>query len=376
MNIWVIGKGIPKESNNMYGSFEFEQAQMLARHGIKVVYIGLDFRPIHRWRKWGTSRSELGGMPAYELCLPIRPLPFIQNRLEFLFCKKLYEEIEKEQQTPDVIHVHFPALRSYLVHALYQKKGVKIVATEHWSQVQKKAVSKQYFDNLCWFARNADAFACVGEPLKQSIKELTKTEKPIMVIPNIINENFQYSKAAEDGKYKLLGVGRLVKGKRFDLMISAFSKAYADNPNVTLKLVGGGEEYDRLSKQIKECKLEDRVILTGVKTREETAKEVAQCDALICASNFETFGVPVIEAWACGKPVIGTDALGFLEYMDDRLGCIVAANDEKQMIDAMRQLYDKRDTFDGTWISEFAFENFGEDAVIARICALYDQITQ
>lgn len=376
MNIWVIGRGIPKASNNMYGSFEYEQAQMLARHGMKVVYIGLDFRPIHRLRKWGTSRSESGGMTAYELCLPIRPLPLIQNQLEFLFCKKLYEKIEQEQQTPDIIHVHFPALRSYLVHELFQKKGVKIVVTEHWTQVQRKDVPKQFLDNLNWFAHNADAFACVGEPLKESVKYLTQTKKPITVIPNVINESFKYHATADSETYQLLGVGRLAKVKRFDLMISAFAKAYADQPNVTLKIVGGGEEYDCLSKQIKECGLEDRVILTGVKSREETAKEVAQCDALICASNFETFGVPVIEAWACGKPVIGTDALGFLEYMDDRLGFIAAADDEDQMVSAMRQLYEKRDTFDGKWISAFAHENFGEDAVTAKICALYEQITQ
>ncbi len=375
MYVWVIGKGIPTQKNNMYGSFEFEQAQMLYRHGVKVVYIGLDFRPIHRWRKWGVSRFEFDGMPAYELCLPIRPIPCIQNRVEFRFCEKLYQKIEEEHGIPNVIHVHFPALRSYLVHELYQKKGVKIVATEHWTQVQRKAVPKQFLDNLCWFAHNADAFACVGEPLKQSIKELTNTDNPIMVIPNIINSKFKYNKAVEDGKYKLLGVGRLAKVKRFDLMISAFAKAYADKPNVTLRIVGGGEEYDNLIRQVKALHLEDRVVLTGVKTRAETAEEVAQCDALVCASNFETFGVPVIEAWACGKPIIGTDALGFLEYMDDRLGFIVKADDEDQMVEAMKELYDKRTEFDGKWISEFAFEHFGEDAVAKQLTAIYENTT-
>ena len=374
MYVWVIGKGIPKESNNMYGSFEFEQAQMLHRHGIKVVYIGLDFRPIHRWRKWGTSRLEFDGMTAYELCLPIRPIPFIQNRVEFLFCKKLYEQIEKEHGVPNVIHVHFPALRSYLVHELYQKKGVKIVTTEHWAQVQRKDVSKQFMDNLYWFVHHADAFTCVGEPLKQSIKELTNTEKTIRVIPNIINSNFKYNEAVDDGKYKLLGVGRLAKLKRFDLMIAAFKKAYADKSNVTLKIVGGGEEHDKLLGQVKELGMEDRIVLTGVKTRAETAKEVAQCDALICASNFETFGVPVIEAWACGKPVIGTDALGFLEYMDERLGFIVESDNEAQMVDAMKMLYEKRTEFDGKWISEFAFEHFGEDAIYCELSKLYNRL--
>ena len=41
MKIWVIGRGFPVKKNNMKGSFEFEQAQMLARHGNEVIYMAM-----------------------------------------------------------------------------------------------------------------------------------------------------------------------------------------------------------------------------------------------------------------------------------------------------------------------------------------------
>ena len=374
MYVWVIGKAIPSKKNNMYGSFEFEQASMLAKHGVKVIYVGLDFRPFHRWRKWGMHREQFGEVCAYEFDLPIRPIPFFQNKIEQFFCRNLYRKIEREQGTPDLIHVHFPALRSYYIHEEYQKRGVKIFATEHWTQVQRKELPHWCRKNLNWFVGNADVFACVGEPLKESIIEYTGSNKEIMVIPNIINHEFRYIPQEPKEHFSFIGVGRLVQVKRFDLMIEAFARAFPNNKDIELVIAGGGEKYANLKKQIRGLGVEERIRLLGVLSRAETAQEVQKADALICASNFETFGVPIIEAWACGKPVIGTDALGFLEYMNEELGYIVEHDNLPQMIDAMKNLYERREQFDPAYISEFAVSHFGEDAVANQLIALYKSV--
>lgn len=374
MYVWVIGKAIPTPKNNMYGSFEFEQALMLARYGLKVIYIGLDFRPIHRWRKWGMHRKQLEDICGYELDLPIRPIPFFQNKIEQFFCRNLYQKIEQEHGRPDLIHVHFPAMRSYYIHEEYQKRGVKIIATEHWTQVQRKELPRWCSKNLNWFVENADAFACVGEPLKKSIIEYTGTNRKIKIVPNIINHEFQYIPQEPKGKFTFIGVGRLVQTKRFDLMINAFTNAFLANDSVELVIVGGGEKYVNLKKQIESLGMEKRIHLLGVLSRAETAKEIQKVDALICASNFETFGVPIIEAWACGKPVIGTDALGFLEHMNEKLGYIVEHDNQPQMADAMKSLYERRKQFDPVYISKFAVSHFGENVIANQLITLYKNI--
>lgn len=374
MYVWVIGKAIPTKKNNMYGSFEFEQAAMLARHGLKIIYIGLDFRPINHLRKWGISKNIFDGFVAYECSIPIRPLPIIQKKAEMFFCKRLYKKIEKENGLPDLIHVHFPAIMNHLIHAEYQKKGIRIVATEHWTQVLTKKLSNVYLDNLKWFVNNADAMLCVGEPLRKSIYELVNTKKTITIIPNIINNEFCYSPNNNGEKFIFIGVGRLVPVKRFDLMINAFANAFLLNDQVELNIVGGGEEFTKLQKQIDQLGRNKQIHLLGVRSRKETAKEIQKADALICASNLETFGVPVIEGWACGKPVICTDALGFLEYFDDSLGIIVKANNEKQMINAMNEIFEKRHSYDSKKISDFALKNFSEDAVFDMVEKIYRRL--
>ena len=306
--------------------------------------------------------------------LSLNPLPIIQKNAEMFFCKRLYNKIEKENGLPDLIHVHFPAIMNHLIHAEYQTKGVRIVATEHWTQVLTKKLSDIYLDNLKWFVNNADAMLCVGEPLRKSIYELVNTQRKITIVPNIINKEFSYSQKYNEKKYVFIGVGRLVPVKRFDLMINAFVKAFSVNDQVELNIVGGGDEYTKLQKQIAQLGRNKQIHLLGVKSRKETAKEVQKADALICASNLETFGVPVIEGWACGKPVICTDALGFIEYFDDSLGIIVNANNEKQMIKAMNQIYEKRYSYDGKKISDFALKNFSEDTVFDMIEKIYSRL--
>lgn len=109
-------------------------------------------------------------------------------------------------------------------------------------------------------------------------------------------------------------------------------------------------------------------------SRGETAKVLSNSNALICYSSFETFGVPVIEAWACGKPVIGSDALGFLEYWNDNLGYIVKHDNLETLQRAMHQIYENKDSYNHAKIAEFAMNCFGEDAVYGKLINIYEKL--
>ena len=82
--------------------------------------------------------------------------------------------------------MHYPAMAYYESFAKLRDRGVKIVATEHWTNVLCKDVTPDNMRSLKWFVDNADAFICVGEPLKQSVIELTGTSRQIDVVPNVV----------------------------------------------------------------------------------------------------------------------------------------------------------------------------------------------
>lgn len=68
-----------------------------------------------------------------------------------------------------------------------------------------------------------------------------------MVVPNVVNANFIPSNSSHSG-FRFVAVGRLVKIKQFDKIISAFAENFKDDLNVSLVIVGDGEEFHELQK--------------------------------------------------------------------------------------------------------------------------------
>lgn len=137
-----------------------------------------------------------------------------------------------------------------------------------------------------------DKIICVGSPLKNSVKDLIGMDG--VVVPNIVNELFKPSKVTHNG-FRFVAVGRLVKIKQFDKIIEAFCDCFLGQKDISLTIIGGGEEKDNLEEIISERKAGDQIKLVGSQTREKTAEMISNCDNLICYSRFETFGVPIIE---------------------------------------------------------------------------------
>ncbi len=372
MRIVVVGRDLPSKENNMCGSFEYEQAQMLAKAGHEVYYPYIDLRSIRHWRKFGFTSEIRDGVKIVGLNIPIgRLLPaVIRNKLyKPLWCWGL-KAIGRKYGTPDIVHVHYPSLFQYDFFRGLQKDGAKVVGTEHWTKVQNKTLDPQCLNNLKDFVKNADAICCVGALLKESIIELTGTEKKITVIPNVVSANFEPVKEDHDG-FRFISSGRLAPVKQFDKVVEAFLNVFQGQSDVTLTLAGDGEEYTNLAEIIRRRNAEDQVRLLGVVSREKMASLIEGADVLVVFSRLETFCVPVIEAWTCGKPVIATTITVLADNPDSRLGVMIDWQDMKTLEDALLFIYEHYSEYDSEWISEYAKEHFSEEAVCEQLISIY-----
>ena len=374
MRIWVVGRAIPTKENNMKGSFELEQAQMLSRHGYEVYYPVLDLRPVRKKRKYGFIETELDGVTAVTLSVPISlVLPGrVRKGLALFLKEKLFRDMAIKYGMPKVIHVHYPAAFSYKPFQQMKKLGSKIVCTEHWTKVLNKTLNEVSVENLKEYIENCDEVMCVGEGMISSIQELTGSDREIKIIPNIVSEDFKLKEFPEsDGTFRFAGVGRLVPCKRFDLLIRAFIDEFKGDNRFHLDIIGNGEEYLPLKHLIHEHGCENQISLLGVMDRKEVAEYYHKCNALVMSSNLETFGVPIIEAMASGLPVITTDAMGFPSLFHKEHGYIIPKDDQVCMAKAMRTLYENYSQFDGKKISEYARKYFGEDAIFELLSKVY-----
>ena len=374
MVIWVIGRSYPLPENGMQGMFELEQAKMLARCGEEVHYLACSLHPFKKikgrgFRTWQEDNVQISVLSAF-LTPRIYPLYFVGLRNKCW--KSLFDEVEKRSGIPDVIHVHYPAMLM-IAGSLqrYHEKGVRVAATEHWMKVLEKKLDDIELREFKRYNAVLDKMICVGSPLKDSVKALTGMDA--VLVPNVVNGLFKPSQAAHGG-FRFVAVGRLIKLKQFDKIIEAFCDCFLGQEDVSLTIVGGGEEESVLDKIVLERKAEKQVSLVGNKTHEETAEIVANCDCLICYSEFETFGVPIIEAWACGLPTISTmTAAAVIDNPDEQLGVKVDYTDFDSLKKAMQCIYEQRDRYSKEYISNYAVTHFSEEVISRGLIKLYEE---
>jgi glycosyltransferase involved in cell wall biosynthesis len=87
--------------------------------------------------------------------------------------------------------------------------------------------------------------------------------------------------------------------------------------------VGNGPLYKKLKKKVDEENIRD-VIFTG--SRDDVENIIPSCDVLVLPSFSESFGLVLIEALACGKPVIGSNVGGITEIITEDVGLLVDPN--------------------------------------------------
>ena len=92
------------------------------------------------------------------------------------------------------------------------------------------------------------------------------------------------------------------------------------NSDYYLVIVGDGPLFKKLNKKVEDENIHD-VIFTG--SRNDVENIIPSCDVLVLPSFSESFGLVLIEALACGKPVIGSDVGGITEIITEDVGLLV-----------------------------------------------------
>ncbi|RGB77941.1 glycosyltransferase family 4 protein [Anaerococcus nagyae] len=376
MKIWVIGRSYPMSINNMQGSFELEQAKMLAKYNNNdVSYITCVFHPYKKIGKWGYNSWEADNINIYTNSTFFAPERFKMHAEKYktFIWKKFLKKVEEISGLPDIIHIHYPTNITIANHILtYKNKRIKIICTEHWSQVLNKTLDRFELNQLKNYVENSDHFLSVGSALQKSIYDITQTEKEIPIVGNVVNNYFIPIDRKKDCKiFKYIAVGNQVKLKRYDKIILSFYNLLKVIPNISLTLVGSGPEHNELIKLVKKLNIEDKVIFTGSLSRAETARYVGLSNVLLCFSEYETFGVPIIEAWACGLPVVTSDSISVNEVWDDRLGYKIRNANISDFSKKMKCIYENYEKFDKDYIRDYAILNYSEESMYNRLMYYY-----
>lgn len=187
----------------------------------------------------------------------------------------------------------------------FKRKDLKIIPVIHQEIKTLNFISRVL---LTWLLPIADKVVVVSQGIEAELQEYVSSKK-LVLIYNAINLAEIEKKAKEFDiswlpHYKhLVAIGRLESIKRYDHAIRALETIPKLNTN--LHILGSGGELCALQTLVQRNSLTEEVIFEGVIAN--VFPYIAAADALIVTSDFESFGVVIIEAMALGKPVIAYD---------------------------------------------------------------------
>lgn len=116
----------------------------------------------------------------------------------------------------------------------------------------------------------------------------------------------------EDAARLLLGIGRLVPQKGFDVLLASFREV--EDPKVHVAIAGDGPDREPLEARARTLGLTERVHWLGF--RRDAARLLTGCDAYVLSSRWEGMAFSMLEAMAAGRPIVATDVSGVREALD------------------------------------------------------------
>ena len=247
---------------------------------------------------------------------PVWSLPFRAMQTLFGMARVLNEF------KPDVVYIHFCSINALWVLLLHYVLRFKLIASCRGNDIQgiplRSGLQRWMLNRL--FSRADAILFCSSYVQRDAAPYLGRVRLDAYV--GVVGDGFNADEFLGRAPFVypapyLLGMGRLVHKKGFDLLIRAFASLANEFPNHHLLIAGDGEERASLAQLIDELDMRERVKLLGFTDREKTIALFLGCEFFVLSSRLEPFGIVVLEAMAAHKAVLATKSGGVVDLVQD-----------------------------------------------------------
>jgi L-malate glycosyltransferase len=373
--VLIITRWYPTRENPVHGVFVKEFAKASALHNDVIVLFGeLTERTPTQW--------------PYEIIDTvedrIRTIRFIYRRgllkshrlinlIGFTHC---LIKLKKEYFMPDIIHLHvyLACLPAIVFSRLYR---IPLVITEHYTGFVRNILS--FYERLA--AHIIFKQADVILPVSHHLEKYLHPYAPMVhyeVIPNVVDTSiFRVSPFIPKDRSeikKIVFVGRLDPAKGVEYLLNALNLLKNKRTDFFLDIIGDGTQKKFLEQMAIDMDLSRFVCFHGIITKNEVAKIMAKCDFFVLPSLFETFGCVIIEAMACGKPVVASNIGGPNEIVTSQTGILVQPGDAEVLKDAINYMLDNYASYSANKIANYAAKRFSLPAIGCKLNNIYQDL--
>jgi glycosyltransferase involved in cell wall biosynthesis len=290
-----------------------------------------------------------------------------------------YRSICRQGFYPDIIHAHIytAALPSIIIGKRYKKP---VVVTEQCTVFLPE--NEERITNFeMMILKHALKCANLILPVSKNLQdEMTSygIKGRFQVVPNTVNTklfNPNSNLHSHCGRVKrLLTVALLSEQKGIKYLLHAVTILQRQRNDFHLDIVGDGPMRSMYESIAQDLGVRDKVTFHGLKQKEEIVQFIGQSDIVIMPSLYETFCVVLIEALACGKPVITTHCGGPEEFVTDKVGILVSPRDAAALAKAVLQMFDRLEEFNPSVLAKYAQERFSYETVGALLHSIYESL--
>ncbi|MCI9585849.1 MAG: glycosyltransferase family 4 protein [Bacilli bacterium] len=296
------------------------------------------------------------------------------------FQKALEEEIMTFN--PDIIH----AGHIWLLPGIAANYNIPLIITAHGTDLigyQETDRYKKVAEHAAASAENIITISKENSDLVSACFPFAK-EKTVLIPNGYNSDNIYYENTNKDEFLKQFGInrhydkvvsfaGKFTSFKGIDLLLKA-AQIYEDDDTLTV-LAGDGELFDEMNNLAQTLNLNNIVFIKN-QPHEILRKLYSIADVSLVTSRSEAFGLVVIEAMACGTPVIGTNLGGIPDIITEDTGMLFEPENFEELAHKVKQILNKEVVFDRSYIAQSTKNKYSQDEFVGELINIYDEALQ
>ena len=288
-----------------------------------------------------------------------------------------------KQLKPDIVHAHDPhgvAMASIALSMSTLPKLPRLVASRRVDfHMRQSALSR-------WKYRQVDCFICASEAIREIVvSDGIPRSRTVTVHEGIDLGRVAAAPRAELHKELWLphdaplvgNVAALVPHKGQRHLVDAAALVLPKHPDARFIIAGEGESRAQLEHQIRQHHLEKHVILAGF--RPDILSLHKAFDLFVMSSVTEGLGTSILDAMACGKPVVGTTAGGIPEVVvDEETGLLVPPRHPEPLAAAIIRLLSDQSLRERMGLAGLARvrERFSAETMVGNTLTVYQHVAR